>query len=168
MSFKEISFAELEYNPFTRVEDWALLTCGTIDSFNMMTVTGVMTGKFFLKPMIQVYVHPDRYSYKFFQENDYFNVSFYDRPQHPALVASGRYHGNEVDKLALSGLTPKAYENTVIFEEAQLVFVLKKVFHTDIKKENFDDQNLYLEYYKEAKTYHTIYLGLVEHVLISI
>jgi flavin reductase (DIM6/NTAB) family NADH-FMN oxidoreductase RutF len=165
VSFEEITLSEFDFNPFTKVEDWALLTAGTEEKFNMMTITGVMCGKFFLKPMMQVYVHPDRYSYQFLEDNDYFTVSFFDVPQHPALQICGRMHGNECDKVTESGLHPIPFENTVIFEEAKTIFVCRKVYHMDIKKDNFDSQQLFNEYYKESSTFHRIYLGQIEKVL---
>ncbi|MGC7873360.1 flavin reductase family protein [Desulfosporosinus sp. SYSU MS00001] len=165
MKFEEIPLGQFDFNPFTKVEDWALLTAGTKDKFNMMTITGVMFGKLFLKPMIQVYVHPDRYSYQFVESNDYFTVSFFDVPHHPALQICGRMHGNECDKVAESGLKPIPFENTVIFDEAKTIFVCRKVYHTDVKKDNFDSQQLFKDYYKDLSTYHRIYLGQIEKVL---
>ncbi len=165
MNFEEIDLKTFDFNPFTKVEDWALLTAGTKNKFNMMTVTGVMCGKFFLKPMMQVYVHPDRYSYQFLKNNDYFTVSFFDVPRHPALQVCGTLHGNEYDKVAESGLHPIPFENTVIFEEAKIIFVCKKVYHTDVDKDNFDSQQLFNEYYKDSSTFHRIYLGQIEKVL---
>lgn len=165
MDFEEIALNEFDFNPFTKVDDWALLTAGTKEKFNMMTITGVMCGKFFLKPMLQVYVHPDRYSYQFLENNDYFTVSFFDVPQHPALQICGRKHGDECDKAAESGLHPIPFENTVIFEEAQIIFVCKKVYHMDVEKDNFDSNQLFKEYYKELSTFHRIYLGQIEKVL---
>ncbi|GFP76565.1 flavin reductase [Clostridium fungisolvens] len=166
MNFEEINLKELDFNPFKKVDDWALLTAGTRDEFNMMTVTGVMCGKFFLKPMIQVYAHPDRYTYEFLKDSDYFTVSFFDIPHHPALQVCGKVHGNECDKVAESGLHPIPFENTVIFEEAKMIFVCKKVYHTDVEKENFDSQELFKEYYKDMSTFHTIFLGQIEKALV--
>ncbi len=165
MNFEEITFKEFDFNPFTKVEEWALLTAGTKERFNMMTITGIMCGKFFLKPMMQVYVHPDRYSYQFLADSDYFTVSFFNVPQHPALQICGKMHGNECDKVVESGLHPIPFENTVLFEEAKTVFVCRKVYHTDVEKDNFDSQQLFKEYYKGATTFHRIYLGQIEKVL---
>jgi flavin reductase (DIM6/NTAB) family NADH-FMN oxidoreductase RutF len=167
LNFKEITFKQLDFNPFAKIEEWALLTAGTKEHFNMMTITGVMCGKFFLKPMMQVYVHPDRYSYQFLADNDYFTVSFFDVPRHPALQICGSRHGNECDKAAEAGLHPVFFENTVLFEEARTVFVCRKVYHTDVEKDNFDSPQLFRKYYKNSTTFHRIYLGEIEKVLRS-
>jgi flavin reductase (DIM6/NTAB) family NADH-FMN oxidoreductase RutF len=112
----------------------------------MMTITGVMCGKFFIKPMMQIYVHPERYTYRFLAVNDYFTVSFFDVPQHPALRVCGSRHGNECNKATEAGLHPVPFEHTVLFEEAKTVFLCKKVYHTDVKKNNFDSPDLLKEY----------------------
>jgi hypothetical protein len=54
VNFEKIAFSQLDFNSFTKVDEWALLTVGTEKRFNMMTITGVMCGKFFLKPMMQI------------------------------------------------------------------------------------------------------------------
>lgn len=165
MNFEEVSLKQFDFNPLKKIEEWALLTAGTEENFNMMTITGFMCGKFFLQPVIQVYVHPDRYSYRFLESSEYFTVSFFDVPQHPALQVCGRVHGNECDKAAEAGLHPVPFEGTVLFEEAATVFVCRKVYHTDVEKANFDSQELFKEYYKDSSTFHRIYLGRIEKVL---
>jgi flavin reductase (DIM6/NTAB) family NADH-FMN oxidoreductase RutF len=165
VSFEEIALERFDFDSFRKVEEWALLTAGEKDKYNMMTITGLMCGKFFLKQMVQVYVHPDRYTYRFMENNDYFTVSFFHVPRHPALQICGSRHGNECDKTAESGLHPIPFGNTVLFEEAETIFVCRKVFHTDVKKDNFDSQQLFKEYYKDSPVYHRIYMGCIEKVL---
>ena len=166
MNFEEMAFNHFNFNPFTKVDEWALLTVGTEKSFNMMTITGVMCGKFFLKPMMQIYVHPERYTYQFMAVNDYFTVSFFDVPQYPALRVCGSRHGNECNKAAESGLHPVPFENVVLFEEAKIVFVCRKAYHADVEKNNFDSPQLFKEYYRDSSPpFHRIYLGQIEKVL---
>jgi flavin reductase (DIM6/NTAB) family NADH-FMN oxidoreductase RutF len=167
MNFKEVNSGQFEFNPMKKIEDWALLTAGTKNKFNMMTITGFMYGKLFLKPMIQIYVHPDRYSYQFLESNNYFTVSFFAVPHHPALQICGKLHGNECDKAAKAGLHPFPFENTVIFEEAETIFVCRKVYHTDIERNNFDSEELFKGYYRypSISVYHRVYLGQIEKIL---
>jgi flavin reductase (DIM6/NTAB) family NADH-FMN oxidoreductase RutF len=146
------------------VDERALLTVGTEKRFNMMTIAGVMCGKFFLKPMMQIYVHPERYTYQFLAVNDYL-VSFFDVPRHPALQVYGSRHGNECNKAAVAGLHPVPFEHTLLSEEAKTIFVCKKAYHTDVEKNNFDSQGLLQEYYKGSASYHRIFIGQIEKVL---
>jgi hypothetical protein len=96
--FNEIKLSELDLNPFTKIEEWALLTVGDKQQFNMMTITGLMMGQLWIKKTLEVYVHPDRYSYPIMNKSDYFTVSFFPEPRCKALEIAGRLHGNQVDK----------------------------------------------------------------------
>jgi flavin reductase (DIM6/NTAB) family NADH-FMN oxidoreductase RutF len=167
MNFEEVALGQFDFNPIRKIDEWALLTAGTKDRFNMMTITGFLCGKFFLKPMAQVYVHPDRHTYQFMESNDYFNVSFFDTPRHSALQICGRLHGDKCDKAAEAGLHPLPFENTVIFEEAELIIICRKVYHADIAKNNFDSEELFTGYYQDPSisAYHRVYLGQIEKIL---
>jgi hypothetical protein len=63
MSFKEIQLADLSLNPFTKIEEWALLTVGDKQQFNIMTIRGIMLGLLWFKKTLLVYFHPAIYSY---------------------------------------------------------------------------------------------------------
>lgn len=165
MAFQEINLEDLYFDTFNKIEDWALLTVGTPDDFNMLTITGFMSGKLFLRNMIQVYVHPDRYSYKFMEKNNRFTVSFFSEPKHPALQLCGTKSGRDCDKAEAAGLTPVDYKGAVLFEQAETVFVCRKVLHVDVQEDIFDDKEVFRSYYRESGRYHRIYVGEVEAVL---
>ncbi len=165
MSFKEIGLEELDLNPFTKIEEWALLTVGNRQEFNMMTITGLMMGHFWLRKTLQVYIHPSRYSYNIMNKYPYFTVSFFPEPRCRALEIAGKLHGNESDKLKETGLTPSFDQNGVYFNEAEIVFICRKTFHTDVSKTLFDDEDVFRGYYRDSKSYHRIYIGEIEKVL---
>ena len=56
---------------------WALLTAGTIDNFNMMTISWGGLGTLWNKPVATVYVRTSRYTHDFMDDNDCFTISFY-------------------------------------------------------------------------------------------
>lgn len=180
MLIKEVDVLDIDFNAFQEIENYALLTAGTIDNFNMMTATGFLCGKFFLKPMIQVYIRPNRYTYKFFEESNHFTVSFYEKKYHSALVICGETHGYECNKSEEANLHPFKYDDVVLFEEAKITFICEKVFHADISEENFDSKRLHKEYYmnqslisecnmvpENSNLYHRIYLGQIKKVLVN-
>ena len=77
MSFREISVNELNINPVTIFSDgWALLTAGSKDSFNAMTVSWGAMGEIWGKPSMFVFVRPQRYTHEFCESSDLFTVSF--------------------------------------------------------------------------------------------
>jgi flavin reductase (DIM6/NTAB) family NADH-FMN oxidoreductase RutF len=165
MSFKEITPGELDLNPFTKIEEWALLTVGDKQEFNMMTITGLMMGQLWLKKTLQVYVHPARYSYPIINKSNYFSVSFFPERRSKALEIAGKLHGNQCDKIRETGLTPQFDQNGVYFAEADIVFVCRKIFHTDVEESLFDSKEVFKGYYRDNTVFHRIFIGELEKVL---
>lgn len=170
---------EINFDVFNEIKNYALLTSGSIDNYNMMTATGFLYGKFFLQPMVQVYVRPTRYTYNYIEKNSYFTVSFYEPEYKHSLVICGEKHGNECDKAKEANLHPYEYGNVVLFREAKITFVCKKVFHTDISEKNFDSMDLHDDYYcnqkilkdncrlfEKDRVYHRIYMGKIIEVVL--
>ena len=165
MSFSEIKLAEVNLNPFTRIEEWALLTVGDAQQYNMMTITGLMMGQLWIKKTLQVYVHPDRYSYPIMNKSSYFTVSFFPEPRCKALEIAGRLHGNQCDKTKETGLTPQFDQNGVYFNEADIVFVCRKIYHTDVEESLFDNKAVFKGYYRDSGVFHRLFIGEIEKVL---
>ena len=113
-------------NTFNR--DWALVTAGTIDRFNTMTISWGGMGTLWSRPVATVYVKPCRYTHEFMENNDYFTVSFFPEKYREDLGILGSRSGRDGDKVALTSLTPKAGEQWVSFEEAEHVLVCRKIY----------------------------------------
>lgn len=168
MMFKEINIEELNMNPFTKIGDeWALLTAGNKEKgYNMMTASWAGFGMFWGRNTITVYIRESRYTRKFFERNELFTVSFYDNEYRRALDICGQLHGNECDKTKESGLTPYFTDGTTAFEEANLIFICRKLFHADITRETTDAVNVFDSIYTEPDL-HRMYIGEVKRVLIK-
>ena len=180
MAVKEVDIRKVDFNILKEIENYALLSAGTIDNFNMMTITGFLYGQFFLKPMIQVYVRPCRYTYRFIEKNSNFVVSFFDYIYHPSLEICGNTHGNTCNKAEIAKFHPIEYQDIIVFEEAKISFICEKVYHMDVDKDNFDSMQLHDSYYykdslvnerkellEKGNMYHRIYLGQIKQALIK-
>jgi flavin reductase (DIM6/NTAB) family NADH-FMN oxidoreductase RutF len=165
MSFNEIKLAELQLNPFTKIEEWALLTVGDRQQFNMMTITGLMMGQLWIKKTLEVYVHPARYSYPIINKSNYFTVSFFPEPRSKPLEIAGKLHGNQCDKTKETGLTPQFDQNGVYFSEADIVFICRKIYHTDVQASLFDSRDVFNGYYRDSTAFHRIFIGEIERAL---
>ena len=84
---------------------WALLSAGTKDDHNTMTISWGGMGTLWSKPVVTVYVKPCRHTFKFMNDNEYFTVSFYPEDKKEALMLMGSRSGRDIDKDAASGLT---------------------------------------------------------------
>ena len=99
---------EILCNPFEKFNsDWALLAAGPAEKCNAMTISWGSMGTIWGKPVITVYVRPDRYTWGFLKENDTFTVSFYPERYRDALMYMGRESGRDGDKAAAAHLTVK-------------------------------------------------------------
>ena len=119
----------MQVDPFTKFEkDWALLTAGTKDRFNSMTIGWGSLGTVWSRDVLTVYVRPDRYTWQFLKDSDTFTVSLYPESLRPALLLMGRLSGRDGDKAAAAGLTPRFLRSGITFEEASETFVCKKIY----------------------------------------
>lgn len=167
MGFKEIKAEELSINPFTLIgKEWLLITAGSESGFNTMTASWGGLGVFWNKNAATIYIRPSRYTKKFVDENDTFTISFYKEENRKALALCGKVSGRDVNKVEQAGLTPVFDENNTYFEEAYMVMVCKKMYHTNIVRETFDEAK-YDELMYPLKDYHTIYIGEVIKVLVK-
>ena len=126
---------DIHVNPFSCFDhDWALLTAGTLSSCNSMTISWGSMGTIWNKPIVTVYVRPDRYTWKFLKENELFTVSFYPEDCRDALMKMGRLSGRDVDKAAASGLTPCAAGDSVSFREATRTLICRKLYMNQLNR----------------------------------
>ena len=126
---------------FTKFDkQWALLTAGNKDSFNTMTVSWGGLGTLWSRPVATVYVRTSRYTHEFMDREDYFTISFFPEQYKKELGVLGSKSGRDMDKMNASGLTPKAVENSMTFEEAEATLICKKLF-----MQNLDPANMTAE-----------------------
>ena len=91
----------LQFDPFEKFNsDWALLAAGPAANCNAMTISWGSMGTIWGKPVITVYVRPDRYTFGFLKENETFTVSFYPEAFRDALKLMGTASGRDGDKAA--------------------------------------------------------------------
>ncbi len=151
---------KVSINPFTKfAKEWALVTAGTKEKFNSMTIAWGGMGTLWRVPVLQIFIRPNRYTFKFLEENEYFTVSFYDKKYKKALGIMGSKSGKDFDKVKLSGLTPKFLENGITYEEAYETYVCKKIYMKELDKSKFPEK--VTDMYKDEPTHYVIFGELV-------
>ena len=151
----------LSYNPFKKFhEQWGVVTAGTKEKFNSMTISWGSMGTIWGKPMITVFIRPHRYTYEFLNSNDYFTVSFYDEKYRNELSLIGNKSGRDIDKVKETKFTPKFLDKGITYEEAKETFVLKKWFVQLMDLDKFP-QEVIPVYYTECKLPNYMFIGLV-------
>lgn len=162
--FNEINISDLKINPFTMIgKQWMLITAGNESGFNTMTASWGGIGVLWGRNVVTCYVRPQRYTYEFMEKGDYFTLSFYSEEYRNALNICGSKSGRDIDKVAVTGLTPVYGEHGVYFEEAETVLICKKIYFQDFDPKHFLDETIEGNYPK--KDYHRMYIGEIEKVL---
>lgn len=161
MALKKIELSALSFNPFTKIKDqWMLISAGTEEKFNTMTANWGGLGVLWFEPVATAYVRHSRYTHEFTEESDFFTLTFLKDGNQEALKLLGTKSGREMDKMQGSGLTPVFVEGQPTFEEAELVFVCKKLYTQEIEPQNFKYQSTIDRCYKDGD-YHTMYIGQI-------
>ena len=151
---------KVSINPFEKfAKDWALVTAGTKEKFNSMTIAWGGMGTLWRVPVLQIFIRPNRYTFKFLEENEYFTVSFYDKKYKKALGIMGSKSGKDFDKVQLTGLTPKFLENGITYEEATETYVCKKIYMKEMDKSKFPEK--VSDMYKDEPAHYVIFGELV-------
>lgn len=166
MIYKTVEPKEIKDNLIRCFADeWALITAGNRDGYNMMTASWGFAGEMWGGDSVAVVIRPQRYTMEFVEKNDYFTVSFYgDRKDIHKIC--GSKSGRDVNKTKETGLTPVLSEKYVYFKEARMVLIVRKQFCQQLSPDCFTDTAVRDKWYPE-KDYHNMIIGKIEKVLIA-
>ncbi len=141
------------------LKQWFLLTSGTFDDFNSMTVGWGSIGAMWKKPFVQVVVRPSRYTFEYMEKYQSFTLCSFPDAFKDALMVMGTKSGRNSDKITESGLT--MMESKIVdapaYREAELILECRKIYWQDMIPDNFLDSSIEGNYNK--RDYHRIYYG---------
>lgn len=173
MAFKEVDIHTLQFNPFDKISrQWMLVTAGDSSRSNTMTASWGGVGIMWGRPVVTAYIRPQRYTKEFIDEKEYFTISFLPEENREALNICGSVSGRDVeDKWEKAGLHPccisgNTSEETAAVEEAEMIFVCRKLYAQEMKPQFFQDEECDAKWYPQ-KDYHTMYIGEIEKVLVK-
>ena len=168
MSFREIEPKGLNVAIFAAFDDgWALVSAGTEERANTMTISWGALGTLWSTPTATVYIRQSRYTKEFVDANDCFTISYYGPESHQALAYLGSHSGRDEDKVAKVGLTQQMFaaaDGTLApaYAEAGLVLVCRKMYQVDMPVAGIVDRSVAERQYADVNDFHTQYVGFVE------
>ncbi len=176
-NFTHIEPTALTDNAFKLIgNDWMLVTsakdtdelvCGT--DYNTMTASWGGVGILWGRPVVFVFIRPQRHTFGFTEENDRLTLSFFDEDYRDALSYCGKYSGRDVNKANECHLTPDADHTeagrAVWFDEAKLVIKAKKLYADWIRPEAFTDDRPMATY--ANGDFHKMYVCEITDVLLK-
>lgn len=163
---REVNVAELTLDAVNLwMNRWLVLTAGTIDDCNMMTVAWGSIGCMWSRPFAQVVVRPQRYTRRYIDRSDSFTLCAFPEKYRKDLQTLGTLSGRDGDKLSKTALTLKPSRNVAApsYCEANLVLECRKIYYQDMDPRGFVDGTIQANY--AAKDYHRIYFGEIMCVL---
>ncbi len=161
---QEISANALPKSPFEMIgKDWMLITAGDKDKYNTMTASWGGVGVLWNKNVVFAFVRPQRFTYEFLNDSEYFSCSFFSEDYRSALAYCGKHSGRDVDKAKECNITPEFAENAPYFAEADTVIICKKLYVQDMTETGFIDKSLLSNY--SGDDYHRVFVGEIVKVL---
>jgi flavin reductase (DIM6/NTAB) family NADH-FMN oxidoreductase RutF len=143
---------------------WFVLTAGNMEKFNSMTVAWGSVGGIWEMPFVQVVVRPGRHTFGFMNEADTFTLCSFPAKYRKDLAVIGSRSGRDVDKIALTRLTPiksKAVD-APCFKEADLVIECRKIYWQDLEPDHFLSARIMPNY--PARDFHRVFFGEILRV----
>ena len=165
---KEIDATELTVNIVDLwMNQWLVLTAGTPEDFNMMTVAWGSVGCMWGKPFAQIVVRPQRHTYGFTERYETFTLCAFPAAYRKDLQTLGTLSGRDGDKLSHTALTVRrsAKVEAPSYNEASLVLECRKMYFQDIDPQGFVDQGIQVNY--AAGDYHRAYFGEILGVYVA-
>lgn len=142
-------------------KEWMLVSAGDKDKFNMMTASWGGVGFLWNKPVVFVFIRPERYTREFVDAKGFFTLSFLGEEHKAAHKICGSKSGRDIDKVAATGLTPCFTDlGNPCFKESRLTLECKTLYVTKIDKDHFVDSALYDKWYNATSgNPHNVYVA---------
>lgn len=166
MQRQEIKIKDFNANIFTILDkEWMLLTAGTMDKSNCMTISRGAMGTMWNKPLVIVGVRPQRYTYEFMENSQDFTISAFAHDYKDKLLLCGTKSGRDIDKVSECNFSmiPSKKITSPGFDDAQLIIECRKLFANDIMEPGFSDPSIISAQYP-AKDFHRMFYGEVVHI----
>lgn len=165
--FKEIKVCDIKKSACTMFsQGWAIVAAGNQEDYNGMTVSWGCLGHVWRKDVANVYVRPTRYTYEYFEKNDYFTVSIFKEDEYKKdLTYVGKVSGRDEDKFAKTDLTFSFIDDLPVMDQAEYVLLCKKAYAHDIVRPEFIDKDV--ESFYKDENLHRSYYGVIEKVFIK-
>ncbi len=166
--FVEINAKAIEGN-YAKImsQQWALVSAGTQDHFNTMTIAWGTFGNLWQRPVAIIYVSPKRYTHSFIEREDRVTITLFSGAHKEDMKYLGTHSGRDGDKLSNTSLkvcyTPSGLPT---FEQATLIIEGRKIYKSRFEAENFIDDAIRAKVYKngDPDSYHDAYVLEIERV----
>lgn len=167
-NFIEIPAIELQENPCKLIgKDWGLVTVDTKEKVNMMTVSWGGMGIMWNKPVAFTFIRPQRYTFSYLEDGEYFGISFLPEEYRSALALCGKESGRDIDKVKETSLTVVNDEKAPYFAESKAVLICRKMYAQDLNAHSVVDKSVLDCYAPDGSDWHKMYISEIVKVLVK-
>lgn len=165
---REIKAKEIKQNMFSMLHDnWGIVCAGEGESASGMTVSWGGTGIMWERPVVTIYIRPQRFTKTLIDANDRFSLSFLPEDMRNISQFFGRNSAADgIDKFAESGASAVFEEEVPYVDGADMVFICRKLISGEFDPDRIYDSCNDSTYYPD-KDYHTYYIAEIEKVLVK-
>ncbi|MGI6211405.1 MAG: flavin reductase [Anaerovoracaceae bacterium] len=130
-------------------KELGIFTAGTKEHHNGCTVMYGAEGMIWSKPVYFAFIKPERYTWEFVKESDYFTVSYFPDEWNGIHKVYGYQSGRDIDKAKEAGITTEFLEHGIGYKEAREIYICRILYIEQLKKElepadvaaKYDDPN---------------------------
>ena len=164
-----MTFRDGQYDVFKMFDkQWALAAVGTLEDFDGCTIGWGSLGSLWGlrsdgRLIVTIYVNPLRYTSEYLLKNDCFTVSFFEEKYRRDLLTLGTKSKRDCDKFAMTSLTPERHGQGVVFSEANLTFICRKLYWEQFNPDHIDPE-VAREIYSDRPP-HYQFIGEITEVL---
>lgn len=164
-TFQTMPVELLEFNPFTKIgKEWALVTVGSKDTANPMTVSWGGLGVLWGKNAAFIFIRDSRYTKELLDKYDFFSISFLSEKYRDALNYCGSHSGREENKIEHACLTLAARHGIPYIDEGNFILLCKKMAATRLTEDTFISHSIKDKWYPDGDL-HTMYIAEIIDVL---
>lgn len=167
---KQIEIKDLADNFIeTFSKEWMLVTAGSQQAFNTMTANWGGIGYLWNKPVVFVFIRPERYTFEFIEEQEYFTLSFLGNENKEIHKVCGSKSGRDIDKVKATGLEPLFTDKgNIFFEQSRLSIECRKLYTDTLKEGSFLDDSILPKWYDSAHgNLHKVYIAEITGVWVK-
>lgn len=165
--FKSIEPKNFSKNIFNMIgEEYLLISANDNEgNNNIMTASWGTAGILWNKPILQIFVRPQRYTHNFLKNGNKFAICvFDDNFKKQVHSVCGLKSGRDTDKIKETGITPIKENGYTYFKEATTVFLCETLYSQQLNKESILEKEVE-SFYNED--YHTFFIGEITEILIK-
>ncbi|MEM1485236.1 flavin reductase family protein [Oscillospiraceae bacterium PP1C4] len=155
----KLSPYELTQNPFELInKKWAMITTRAGDKTNTMTASWGGVGILWNKPVVYVFLRPQRYTRELIDQSERFSVCFLPEQYRDRLKHCGVASGRDEDKLATCGFEMITLDDAPVLAQSEISFTCRKLFCQRLDPASILDSSIDTVNYPH-KDYHFMYVA---------